>query len=64
MVIERIRFHHVDNVESVSFPSSSVTYPEIVPLSISTRIVVWLQDQIIFKFVDLDSTTEIARLKP
>lgn len=63
MIIEGIGFHHVDNVESVCLTSTCVANPKVVPLGISSRIIVWFQDQIIFKFIDLNCTTKISRFK-
>ena len=63
MVIERVWLEKVNYVESVSATCHCVWDAEIVPLSEATRVVVWFQNQVVLKFVNLYCATEISRLK-
>ena len=60
MVIEGVGLHQVDNVESVQFSGSCVSNSEIVPLSIATCVVVRLQYKVVFIFVDLNRSSQVA----
>lgn len=63
MIIEGIWFHHVDDVESVGLASTCVTNPKIVPLSVTSSVIIRLQDQIVFEFINLDCTSEVSRFE-
>ena len=60
MVIEGVGLHQVDYVESVQFSGSCVSNSEIVPLSIATCVVVRLQYKVVFIFVDLNRSSQVA----
>ena len=63
MVIKGVRFHQINNIESVRFSRFRVRDSEIVPLRITSRIIVRLQNKVIFILVDLDGSAKISRLK-
>ena len=44
MVIERVWFHEVDDVESVSFACFGIRDSEVVPLGVASSIVIRLQN--------------------
>ena len=58
MIVQTVRFHQVDDVETIGFAD-----PEIEPLGVSTCVVVWLKDQIVFILIDLDRSSKIAAFK-
>ena len=37
---------------------------KVKPLIVHFSIIIWFQDQIIFKFIHLDSSSEVSRFKP
>ena len=57
MVIEGIWLDQINNVESVVLTSFGVRDTEVVPLSVSSCVVIRLQDQIIFVLINLDSSS-------
>ena len=63
MVVQTVRFHQVDDVETIGFACFCVADPEIEPLGVSTCVVVWLKDQIVFILIDLDRSSKIAAFK-
>lgn len=60
MVVERVRLHHVDDVEPVGLTRTCVTYPEVVPLGVTSCIIVRLQNQIVFELVNLDGSSQVS----
>ena len=60
MVIQGIRFHQVNDIESILLACSRIGNFEVVPLYVPSCVVVWLQYQVIFVFVNLDSSAQIA----
>ena len=57
MVVKGIRFEEVDNVESIFFVFLHVGDSEVVPLGEALCVVVWLENHIIFKFINLDGSS-------
>lgn len=57
MVVEGIWLDQINNVESVVLTSFGVRDTEVVPLSVSSCVVIRLQDQIIFVLINLDSSS-------
>ena len=51
MVVERVWLEQVDDVEPVRLPRHGVGYSEVVPLGVAARVVVWLENQVIFKLI-------------
>ena len=63
MIVETVGLEQVDYVESVGSTSSSVTKLKVKPLIIDFSKIIWLQNQIIFKFINLNCTAKVARFK-
>ena len=57
MIVKGVRLHKIDDIESVRFACFGVRHSEIVPLSITSSVVIRLQNKIVFIFVNLDSPT-------
>ena len=55
MIVKGVRLHKIDDIESVGFACFSVRHSEIVPLSITSSVVIRLQNKIVLVFVNLDS---------
>ena len=64
MIVERVRFHQVDDVEFVLLASLGIGYSEVVPLGVSAGVVVWLQNKVVLVLVDLDGSSQVTTLKP
>lgn len=64
VIVKGVRLEQVNNVETVGTPWSRVLHAEIVPLGVPTSAIVWLQYQVIFELINLDSATKVARLNP
>ena len=64
MIVETIRLHEVDYVESVLLAGSGIRDAEVVPLSVTAGVIVGFEDQVVLVLVDLDGTPQVARLKP
>jgi hypothetical protein len=64
MVVKTVRLDQVDDVEPVKSAGSRILNSEVVPLRVSPCVVVWLQNQVILVFVDLNCPPEVAALKP
>ena len=60
MVVKGVRLDEIDDVKPVKFASPCISKPEIIPLGVSTRVVIWFQDQVIFVIVDLDCSAQVA----
>ena len=60
LIVETVRFHEVDDVESVGLPCFSVCYPEVIPLSVAPSVIVRLEDQVVFELVYLNCSSKIA----
>ena len=63
MVELRIWLDKVDNVKFVGFASSSVFDPEVEPLGVAFRQEIWLEDEIIFSFINLNSSPQVCTFK-
>ena len=63
MVVQTIRLQEIYDIESVGAAYYSIADSEIVPLCEASCIVVRLKNQVIFKFVHLNCSTQIPRLK-
>lgn len=64
VVVQAIGLQKIDNVESVFLVFSGVLNSKVKPLIVHFSIIIWFQDQIIFKFIHLDSSSEVSRFKP
>jgi hypothetical protein len=64
MIIERVWLDEVDNIEPIILSSLRVGHAEVVPLSVASRVVIWLQDQVILILVDLNGSAQIATFEP
>lgn len=64
MIVQRVRLHHVDYVESVCLTRPRIAYAEVVPLSVPPSVIVRFQYQVVFEFIYLNRTSEVARFKP
>lgn len=64
MVIQWVRLHQVDDVETVRFASFNVRNTEVEPLCVATRVIIRLQDQVILILVYLDRPSQITTLEP
>lgn len=63
MVIKRVRFDQIDDIESVVFPSFCIRHTEVIPLSVTPGVVIRLQNEIILIFIHLNSPSKISRFK-
>jgi hypothetical protein len=60
MIVQTVGLEEVDDVESVGATRLRIFEPEVEPLIVDLRVVVWLEDQIVFEFIDLDGSPEVA----
>lgn len=60
VVIEGVWFHQIYNVETVGLSSASIRNAEVVPLRISSSVIVWFKYQIILKLINLDGSSKIS----
>lgn len=60
MVIQGIRLHQVNDIESILLACSCVGDFEVVPLCVASCVVVWLEYQIIFVLVNLDGSAQVG----
>ena len=63
IIIGRLIFHKVDNIESVDFVFSSVLDTEKVPLTESTCVVVIFKEEVVLCVTNFDSFSQIATFK-
>ena len=63
VIIKRIRLHHVNDIEPVCLSSPRVSNAEIVPLGISSCVIIWFENKIVFEFIYLNRTAQVATLK-
>ncbi len=47
VVVQRVAFHHVDDIELITRASNSIIYPEEEPLCVPVRIHVSLQHEVV-----------------
>jgi hypothetical protein len=64
VIVERIRLYEVYDIESVILSSFCIANREVIPLRISSRVIVRFQNQIIFVLVNLNRTSQVTALKP
>ena len=64
MVVQRVRLDQVYDIEPVILSCLGIGDSEVVPLSIASGVVVWLQNQVILILVHLDGSPEVATLEP
>lgn len=57
MVVQGIRLHQVDDVESVGFTCSRIGHFEVVPLSVTSSIIIGFENEIILKLVNLNGSS-------
>ena len=60
MVELRIWLDKVDNIKFVGFASSGVFDPEVEPLGVAFRQEIWLENEIIFSFINLNSSPQVC----
>ena len=54
VIVQTVRLHQIRDAESVVFAGTCVGCSEVEPLRISFRKIIWLQNQVVIIFVDLD----------
>ena len=64
MIVKRIWLHQIYNVKPVQLSSFDVLDVEIEPLSVSSSVIVRFQDEIVFVFINLDSSSQVSTLEP
>ena len=64
MIVQTVGLKEVDDVESVRATRFRILQPKIEPLIIHLCVVVRFENQIIFKFIDLDGSPEVAGFEP
>ena len=63
VIVERVGLDQVDDVESVVLTCFSVGYTEVIPLCVTSCVVIRLQDKIILVLIDLNCSSEISTLE-
>lgn len=56
MIVEGIWLEKIDDVEPVSPPCYGVLESKVEPLIVDFSIVVWVQNQVVLKLVDLNGS--------
>lgn len=56
MIVEGIWLEKIDDVEPVSPPCYGVLESKVEPLIVDFSIVVWIQNQVVLKLVDLNGS--------
>jgi len=64
VVVKTVRLHQVDNIEPVRLTCLCVADSEVVPLGVPPGVVVGLQDYVVFEFVHLDRSSQVAGFEP
>lgn len=64
LVVRTLRFHQIDNVELVSREFPDIWNFEVEPLSVSSCIMIILQNQIVLVVSYFDRTSQVAIFKP
>ncbi len=62
-VIQTVGFHHVDYLEAVLHIPSSIRHRKIVPLGVSSRIIICREYQVVLIVGYLDDSLEVSRLE-
>lgn len=60
LVVGTLWFNQIDEIELVSCSSAGISDSEIIPLSISSSVVIILQDQIILIVSNFNSSSQVA----
>ena len=60
VVVKAVGLEQVYNVKSVRPPRPGSLQAEVEPLAVQLRLVVRAQDKVIFEFVNLDSSSQVA----
>ena len=60
VIVQTVRLQEIDDVESVRPACLRVLQTEVEPLIVCLRIVIWLQDEIILEFIDLDGPPQVS----
>lgn len=63
VIIKRVWLHQVDDIEPVLLSCAHIPNSEVVPLNVAARIVVGFQYQIILVLINLNGTSQVARLE-
>jgi len=63
MVIKRVRFDQINDIEPIVFASFCIRHTEVIPLSVTPGVVIRLQNEIILIFIHLNSPSKISRFK-
>lgn len=63
VVVKRIWFDEIDDVESVVFAGFGVRYSKVIPLGVTSSIVIRFKNKIVLVFVNLNSSSQIPTLK-
>jgi hypothetical protein len=64
LVVGALRLDQINKVELIRNPFASVAHFEEVPLSVIVSSIIILEDKVVFKISDLDSTPQVSRFKP
>lgn len=64
MVVKTVIFKQINDVELVDTVFASVAYTKLEPLRIASCVVVWLQNQILFLLLHLDTSPQIPTFEP
>ena len=57
MVVQGVRLHQVDDVESVGFTCPRIGHSEVVPLSVTSSVIIGFENEIILKLVNLNGSS-------
>jgi hypothetical protein len=63
LVIRTFRLNQIYKVEFVSLSSSGISYSKVVPLCVSSCIMIVLQNQIVFIITNFNSSSQITRFE-
>ena len=64
MVVKRVVFGHIDEVEGVLLAFSHIAHFEEEPLGVIADEVVWPDHEIVFIVADFQDSTEITAFEP
>ena len=64
VIVQTVGLHQIDDVEPILLAGTSVCYSEVVPLSVASCVVIWLQNQVVLMLVHLDSSSQVRRFEP
>lgn len=63
MIIQRVRLNQVNDVKPIVLSRLRILNSKVIPLSISPRVVIRLEDQVVLVFVNLNSSSQVATFK-